>query len=254
MKKAALGCKGRSFFQNRIFIFESCTHIGELQLFSFPSDSEFIWIISYISKKIFYNVSIIFFLLAVALRLNRFERFKKTIERRKNKVKYTPEKIFISANNGYVEISYQEFCNRCRSDASFEEKYFLPLYGMLLEVPKEVYTEFYKDRRRQKYLMEQSANNGDFSYDMLTTEEFNGEDILPDPKADVTELVERKIMLDMLQESLSLLTQEEQELLHALFFLGLSEREWSAKTGVPQRTINHRKRRILGKLKKYIEK
>lgn len=166
-------------------------------------------------------------------------------------MKHTPRKIYLSAGNGYIEISGQEFCDRCKSDAAFGNKYFLPLYGMLMEVPKEVYIEFYKDKRRQKYLMEQSADNGDFSYDMLTTGEFNGEEILRDSKADVEELVERKIMLDRLQEGLSMLMKEERELIYALFFSGLSEREWSARTGIPQKTINDRKHRILEKLKKY---
>lgn len=42
-------------------------------------------------------------------------------------------------------------------------------------------------------------------------------------------------------------------LMNALFFRKLSEREWSAETGIPQKTINDRKRRILIKLKKLLE-
>lgn len=169
-------------------------------------------------------------------------------------MKYIPEKIYIIADKGYIEISYQEFCDYCNSDVSFEEKHFLPLCGSLMEVSKEIYIEFYKNRRRQRYLVEQSTSNRDFFYDMLTTEEFNGEDILVDSNADVAKLVERKIMLEMLWESLSMLTHKERELIHAIFFLGLSEREWSAKTGIPQKTINDRKHRILKKLKRIMEK
>ena len=36
---------------------------------------------------------------------------------------------------------------------------------------KADYEEYYRAKRRQKYLDERSAENGDFSYDMLTTEE-----------------------------------------------------------------------------------
>ena len=43
---------------------------------------------------------------------------------------------------------------------------------------KADYEEYYRAKRRQKYLDERSAENGDFSYDMLTTDEFSGEDIL----------------------------------------------------------------------------
>ena len=57
----------------------------------------------------------------------------------------------------------------------------------------------YKDKRRQKYLDERSAKNGDFSYDMLTTDEFNGEDILVDMASYTAGDVENEIMLDNLQ-------------------------------------------------------
>lgn len=62
-----------------------------------------------------------------------------------------------------------------------------------------------------------------------------------------------KIMLDKLHDSLVLLSDDEQKLINALFFKNLSEREWSAEAGIPQKTINDRKRRILIKLKKLLE-
>ena len=69
-------------------------------------------------------------------------------------------------------------CRRKQICPLYADKLFLPLYGSLMEVSKEDYTEFYRAKRRQKYLDERSADNGDFSYDMLTTDEFSGEDIL----------------------------------------------------------------------------
>lgn len=88
---------------------------------------------------------------------------------------------------------------------------------------------------------------------MLTTEDMNGEDILTDPLVDIQEQVESDIMADKLHRCLSLLEQDEQTLIEALYFQGFSEHEWSRKTGIPQKTINDRKRRILGKLKKLLE-
>jgi DNA-directed RNA polymerase specialized sigma24 family protein len=60
-------------------------------------------------------------------------------------------------------------------------------------------------------------------------------------------------MLEKLKSSLILLNQAEMELIKALFYDGVSEREWSAVTGIPQKTINDRKQRILNKLKKLLE-
>ena len=87
----------------------------------------------------------------------------------------------------------------------------------------------------------------------ITTPEFNGEDILIDPQKNVQELVEQKLMMDKLRECISLLTDEEQELLRALFVVGLTEREYAQDQGVFHNAIHKRKERILKKLKKYLE-
>lgn len=168
-------------------------------------------------------------------------------------MKYAPRKVFIIENGEYNEISYEELCRRTEENSVYADKLFIPLHGMLMEVSKDFYKDFYKDKRRQKYLRELSAKNGDISYDMLTTDEFNGEDVLIDSSIDVAELVENIIMLEKLKQCLSSLNAEEQNLINALFFRNLSEREWSAETGIPQKTINDRKRRILAKLKKLLE-
>lgn len=168
-------------------------------------------------------------------------------------MKYAPKKVFILEDGEYIEISYEEFCRREEIDTTYKDKLFIVLHGMLMEVTANDYLEFHKDKRRQKYIDERSVENGDFSYDMLTTNDFNGEDILIDNSEDIATQVVHKIMLDKLSDSILLLSDDEQELINALFFRNLSEREWSAETGIPQKTINDRKHRIIAKLKKYLE-
>ena len=156
-------------------------------------------------------------------------------------------------DNGYEEITYEELLRREEADPSYKGRRFLPLHGMLMEVTPEQYRDFYKERRRQKYLYERSKENRDISIDMLTTEQFNGADILFSDEIDIEEQVAYKLLLDKLHNCLSLLTEEEQELIYALFFGEKTEREWSAETGIPQKTINNRKRKILLKLKALLE-
>ncbi len=168
-------------------------------------------------------------------------------------MKYAPKKVFILDNGSYTELSGEEFCLFKEKDISYADKFFIPLHGMLMEVTEKTYRDFYKAERRQKYINERSAENEDFFYDMLTTYDFNGEDILIDTSQEIDEAVIHKIMLDKLHDALVLLSDDEQKLINALFFRNLSEREWSAETGIPQKTINDRKRRILIKLKKLLE-
>lgn len=166
---------------------------------------------------------------------------------------FAKSKCFIKTENGYEEITYEELLRREEADPSYKGRRFLPLHGMLMEVTPEQYSNFYKERRRQKYLYERSRENRDISIDMLTTEQFNGADILVSDGMDIEEQVAYKLLMDKLHNCLSLLTKEEQELIYALFFGEKTEREWSAETGIPQKTINNRKRKILLKLKALLE-
>ena len=166
---------------------------------------------------------------------------------------FAKSKCFIMSDNGFEEITYEELLLRGKHDPSYKARKFLPLHGMLMEVTPEQYRDFYKERRRQRYLYERSKENRDISIDMLTTEQFNGADILFSDEMDIEEQVAYKLLLDKLHSCLSLLTEEEQELIYALFFGEKTEREWSAETGIPQKTINNRKRKILLKLKALLE-
>lgn len=168
--------------------------------------------------------------------------------------KYAKSKCFVFSPEGYEEITYSELCRRRDADPAYQDKKFIPLHGMLMEVSEADYAAFYKGKRRQKYLDERSEENGDISVDMLTTEEFNGADILVDTSEPVDELVIRSMMLDKLQDCLSLLSADELDLIQAIFYKGLTEREYAQQKGVYHNAIHKKKKRILDKIKKFLEK
>ncbi len=60
--------------------------------------------------------------------------------------------------------------------------------------------------------------------------------------------------IDRLCTALKKLTPDEYALIHALFFEGISERAYAARTGKHYMTIHNRKVRIQEKLKKHLEK
>lgn len=136
-----------------------------------------------------------------------------------------------------------------------DKKYIMRVGDQLIEVKKEVYLLHHQTKRRALYLEERDLANGVVYYNDMDTEETTGEDAIPDKTSPpVDEAVVQNIMIEKLGESLVLLNQAERDLIKALFYDGFSEREWAATTGIPQRTINDRKQRILNKLKKLIEK
>ena len=155
--------------------------------------------------------------------------------------------MFVLKDGVYEELTYAQFNQK---KTCYAGRQFIPLHGMLMEVSESDYKAFYKDKRRQKYLDERSAKNGDFSYDMLTTDEFNGEDILVDMASDTAGDVEKKIMLDNLRLEFKGLSEDEQKILHLIYDHRLSERAVAERFRVSQNTIHRRKVQILAKLRK----
>lgn len=168
-------------------------------------------------------------------------------------MKYAPKKVFILENNEYAEITYEELCRREMTEPCYADKLFLPLHGMLMEVTKDFYDDFYRDKRRQEYITARSIANGDVSYDALDTDEFNGEDTLVDPDENIAEQVAQRMMVEKLHHVLPLLSEDERNLIIALFYERHTEREYATAIGISQVAVHKRKHRILEKLKNFLE-
>ena len=74
--------------------------------------------------------------------------------------KYAPRKVFILENGEYVELSYEEFESRKANDPTYEDRYFIPVQGFLMEVSKEHYKDFYRAKEREAYLKKLNAKYG----------------------------------------------------------------------------------------------
>ena len=168
-------------------------------------------------------------------------------------MKYAPRKVYIKESSGYVELSYTDFCRRRQADQTYMDKLFIPIQGCLLEVVREQYTDFYRDKERWRYLKKLDTKNSLLTLDGFTDSEGNVLDFIVDEAVDVAETVVNAVMVDRLKAALSLLSDSEQALIQAIFFDGLSEREVGLRLGLPQSVVNKRKAKILAKLRKMIE-
>ncbi|WP_231190279.1 hypothetical protein [Streptococcus equi] len=111
-------------------------------------------------------------------------------------VKYAPRKVYIRESGGYVELSYTEFC-RCReSDQTYMDKLFIPIQGCLLEVVREQYTDFYRDKERWRYLQKLDTKNRLLSLDGFTDSEGNPLDFITDEAVDIAETVVNPPIID----------------------------------------------------------
>ena len=168
-------------------------------------------------------------------------------------MKYAPKKVFILENGNYKEITYGELKQLEQADKSYMDKFFLPLHGMLMEVTEATYKEYYRDKRRQKYIDERSKLNGDVSYNALDTDETLGEDVFADEKTDVEAEVINKMTVAELRKAFFLLSPDEKALIVEHFFDEKSQVELSKQYGVNQSNISRKINRIISKLKKFLE-
>lgn len=146
--------------------------------------------------------------------------------------------------------------------------YRIGVKGTPVEVTEDVYLMYYRSKRRDKYFehdvkTETAIYDGSGSIvgyapskeDSLERLMETGTDFI-DGTADVEAAVIDTVMSEKLSGALALLTDAERDLIEALFFsnggAGMPERDYAALSGFPQKTINDRKAKILGKLKKLL--
>ncbi|MGN0455782.1 MAG: RNA polymerase sigma factor [Acutalibacteraceae bacterium] len=159
---------------------------------------------------------------------------------------YAPKKVFILKNKEYTEISYKEFCI-LRDNDSFGDRHFIPVQGMLLEVSKNVYKEFYSEIERKKYLRKLEHKFEILSIDSIHLFNTDVADI------DVFDTVADKITVEKLRQCLALLSENERNLITDIYFNGISERELAKMQKVSQNAVHKRKHIILKKMKNFME-
>lgn len=131
------------------------------------------------------------------------------------------------------------------------KEYFIRVRGALVAVTPDIYHVCHKTKRQAKTLYEKDSRHDLVSYNSLDTTETLGVETIADSEAvSVEDAALHSILLEQLRICLVQLPSAEQELLHALYFEELSERETAQKLGLHHMTVHNRKVRILEKLKK----
>ena len=131
------------------------------------------------------------------------------------------------------------------------KKYYINVPGALVEVSEGVYFAYYQEKRRGRTLREKDERNGTVSYDGLDTPELTGQEMIPDRGAtSVEDAAIANILRDKLHRCLALLDEPDRQLIQALYFEGLSEREYATEAGLHYMTVHNRKARLLRQLKK----
>jgi len=166
-------------------------------------------------------------------------------------------KCFVFENSSYTEITYRELKRRREINPAYSNRKFLLFHGMLMEVPEKEYRSYLKYLRHHQYLESIAAEFPKIPFHDIFSQKnnmhFSGEESIGDASENVEETAIQRIMIHKLLKGLQTLSREEQDLIQALYVDGMSEREWSKISCTPQKIINEKRRRILLKLKKFME-
>jgi RNA polymerase sigma factor (sigma-70 family) len=166
---------------------------------------------------------------------------------------------------------YRNYRRYKAADSSYT--YVIRVDGVSVEVSKEVYMAYASSARQMEYMEHDlkrdrvlqdaygklvRGSNGqpailperEVSLDKLIGEDWTYSSADPSPE----EILLKACELETLREALTLLDANERDLIETLFFMGMTERELSKRSGIALMTLNDRKHRILRKLKKYLSK
>ena len=163
--------------------------------------------------------------------------------------------IYKDKNNtsaGYIQVTEEEL--QAYKNNSEGKIFLINLGHSIMETDEANFRAFYKERRREKYLREEAQlAGGVISLNAIDSDELDGVGVVLDTSEPFEEKVMRKIMIEKLPEAISILTNEEKELIQQIYFNHKSERQIAIELGVSNVTVNKRKIKILKKLKDFFE-
>ena len=137
-----------------------------------------------------------------------------------------------------------------------KKKFYIRIGNLVEEVIEEVHREYYKMEWRERYLEERDNAHSRVFYSQFDNiyDDISGEEMIADSFAEnICEFVITRIRMEELRVSLTLLSDEELDLIVQLFFEEKSQRKLAIERGIPLMTLSNRKDRALKKLRKYLD-
>ena len=121
--------------------------------------------------------------------------------------------------------------------------------GIVVEVTREVYLEWYQSRRRERY---QTERNRKYSVTSLEVMQENG-NILKSDSVDLEARILQKLCMEKLWAAIDVLQGADAYLLYLLFFEERTVKEVAQLYGLSRKTISNRRKRILAELKEKLK-
>ncbi len=127
--------------------------------------------------------------------------------------------------------------------------YIITVDAQDVEVSADVYLAYSQADRRERYMAEQEEGLL-LSLERMAEDEMQLSYLTDRHHESAEDTAIQNILEEELYKAMSLLTSDEMDLIHAVYFEGMSFRELSNASGIPVMTLHGRVRKILEKLSK----
>ena len=135
-----------------------------------------------------------------------------------------------------------------------KKNYYLFVGDKKIDVSEKIYKEYWQETNRENYLKRLDRKNKLSYFSELVTEEKDRtiEERFADKSIDIKKLVAVKMQIAALHEALNKLNPEEREIIQALFFEEIPQRDLAKKLNISQGAVFRRKEKTLKKLKEFL--
>ncbi|OOO69913.1 hypothetical protein BS638_00565 [Clostridium tepidum] len=135
-----------------------------------------------------------------------------------------------------------------------KKNYYLFVGDKKIDVSEKIYKEYWQETNRENYLKRLDRKNKLRYFSEFVTEEKDRtiEERFADKSIDIEKLVAVKMQIAALHEALNKLNPEEREIIQALFFEEIPQRDLAKKLNISQGAVFRRKEKTLKKLKEFL--
>jgi len=137
-----------------------------------------------------------------------------------------------------------------REDGMFV--YLITVDGEDVEVSAEVYQAYSQADRRERYQAERGENVL-LSLERLAEDEMHLSYLTDKHIESAEDTAIKSLLKAQVAEALALLSEEEQTLIHSIYFEGMSFRALSGQSGIPVMTLHDRIRKTIVKMTKRVQ-
>ncbi len=107
--------------------------------------------------------------------------------------------------------------------------------------------------RQERWQEEKKQEHEVVSYDALDNGETVGAEAVPDlTSPSMEDMAIAKDLNDRLHHAVAALPKAERDLIRAIYFEGMTEKDYAETTGMSQTGVSYRRRKILSKLKLFL--